>query len=665
MKRKIMSLLLSAVVAVPLMAGTFSLEAKAAKWDGNVYDLEGGTVSDYQLNSEIADKTDITIQNGTITGKAVIEGKNVTFKDIKAEDGVSLSSGTITFKSGTYGKIGTRERVFDGTSYVDEGGTGSIIIDGGTFGNGKGAIQMGPKATALKINGGTFIGYVTIDSPAVNVSISDGQFEDGPYGQYITCYGTSDVKVISSWLASGRTFSTGKILSKKGTDMAGQSMEYVSLDADGTIKIVDGTWTGGTDADKSSSSDSGSTSGSSSSSSSATTAADYAAKTTVSGVDGVTVNPASAESVKNAQDYAKNNSLNVATVVELTKPANAAAGPYTLSITVKGASFDKDTVEILHWKNDGTMEKAEIISASGETVTFKVSDFSPFAVVTKTKVEGTSPVDAELGTTTWNGSSFDGAKITSATKNMVTAVSANLKSTELKPSGAADVKVNVVSGAAKDNLLDNGVHPAVKKFVENRAKALAGSPQAGKADASNIKGIYYFDLTASQPGDITFKLEDALTSVMSGDAFAIVLHYTGNAADEDGITAQYCKISSAGKVTAHFNSFSPVAIIATNVESAQTLVNTYSHDAGSDAAGAQPAATTNVPTAAPAAVTTDAAANAAAQPTAGAAAANTTNAAGTKGAASPKTGDTNDLSVLLLLAAGMAAATLVRARAAK
>ena len=44
-------------------------------------------------------------------------------------------------------------------------------------------------------------------------------------------------------------------------------------------------------------------------------------------------------------------------------------------------------------------------------------------------------------------------------------------------------------------------------------------------------------------------------SPISGDAYSIVLHYTGNAADEDGVTAKYCKISSAGKVTAHFNSF--------------------------------------------------------------------------------------------------------------
>ena len=46
------------------------------------------------------------------------------------------------------------------------------------------------------------------------------------------------------------------------------------------------------------------------------------------------------------------------------------------------------------------------------------------------------------------------------------------------------------------------------------------------------------------------------------------------------------KVSDGGKLTAHFNSYSPVAIIATTVESAQTLVNTYNHGIGSDEIGA-------------------------------------------------------------------------------
>ena len=39
-----------------------------------------------------------------------------------------------------------------------------------------------------------------------------------------------------------------------------------------------------------------------------------------------------------------------------------------------------------------------------------------------------------------------------------------------------------------------------------------------------------------------------------GYDYVLQLHHNGEEPD-DGITAQYCKISSAGKVTAHFNSF--------------------------------------------------------------------------------------------------------------
>ena len=85
-------------------------------------------------------------------------------------------------------------------------------------------------------------------------------------------------------------------------------------------------------------------------------------------------------------------------------------------------------------------------------------------------------------------------------------------------------------------------------------------------------------------------------SAKACDNYAIVLHYTGNASDEDGITAQYVKITSAGKLTAHFNSFSPVAIIATDVSGAQTLANTYSHEMGSDTASVTSAATAGAST---------------------------------------------------------------------
>lgn len=220
---------------------------------------------------------------------------------------------------------------------------------------------------------------------------------------------------------------------------------------------------------------------------------------------------------------------------------------------------------------------------------------------------------------------------------------------DLKPSGAADAKINVVTGDAKDSLVDNGMKPLIKEFVKaSREGKVANGEKAG---VENLRHAYMFDLTASQTGDVTFKC-DADSDAMNGDCYAVVLHYTGNAADEDGVTAQYCKISSAGKVTAHFNSFSPVAIQVTNVESAQRLVNTYSHSAGSDAGtGSAAVATTATPaptvqptTDATAVPTTDAAAKA---------------AANGKGAASPKTSDNAYALYLILAVAAVAGTTLV------
>jgi hypothetical protein len=223
---------------------------------------------------------------------------------------------------------------------------------------------------------------------------------------------------------------------------------------------------------------------------------------------------------------------------------------------------------------------------------------------------------------------------------------------DLKPSGAANAKVNVVTGNAKDNLMDNGIKPCVKEFVKATEER-----KAGKANIGNIKGIHYFDLTADQTGDVTFKIDDDMNEkAMDGDSYAIVLHYTGNAADEDGITAQYCKISSAGKVTAHFNSFSPVSIIATNVHSAQTLVNTYSHSAGSDA-GSASATTTTTTTATP--VVDPAAQQVAPVDPNAAAAANAKGAGAGTGAASPKTSDNAYALYLILAVAAVAGTTLV------
>jgi hypothetical protein len=225
---------------------------------------------------------------------------------------------------------------------------------------------------------------------------------------------------------------------------------------------------------------------------------------------------------------------------------------------------------------------------------------------------------------------------------------------DLKPSGAANAKVNVVTGNAKDNLMDNAVKPAVKEFVKvSKKRTVDGKPETGKAGVESLRCIYYFDLTADQTGDVTFKIDQEENgTALDGDSYAIVLHYTGNAADDDGVTAQYCKISSAGKVTAHFNSFSPVAIIATTEHSAQTLVNTYSHSAGSDAGNAAATTTTTTATTAAPVQTTTTDVTPVQNPAEAA-------PANGKGAASPKTSDNAYALYLILAVAAVAGTTLV------
>jgi hypothetical protein len=277
-----------------------------------------------------------------------------------------------------------------------------------------------------------------------------------------------------------------------------------------------------------------------------------------------------------------------------------------------------------------------------------------------------APVQATTTLTTTKdangGVSFISTEITDDGKDTVNSIVDKLSSTaksangDLKPSGAANAKANVVTGSAKDNLMDNGIKPAVKEFVKvSKKRQVDGKAEAGKCGVESLRQIYYFNLTADQPGDVTFKIDqDENGKAQDGDSYAIILHYTGNAADEDGITAQYCKISSAGKVTAHFNSYSPVGIIATTSHSAQELVNTYSHSAGSDAGNA--AATTTTPAVTAPVVDPNAAV---AAPVDGAAAAAGTAAANGKGAASPKTSDNAYAMYLILAVAAVAGTTLV------
>ena len=49
--------------------------------------------------------------------------------------------------------------------------------------------------------------------------------------------------------------------------------------------------------------------------------------------------------------------------------------------------------------------------------------------------------------------------------------------------------------------------------------------------------------------------DEEIDQVSGGCDNDMIVHYTGKAAAEDGVTAQFCKIASAGKVVSHFNSF--------------------------------------------------------------------------------------------------------------
>ena len=265
-------------------------------------------------------------------------------------------------------------------------------------------------------------------------------------------------------------------------------------------------------------------------------------------------------------------------------PANKGGDGYyevRLSGVSKIESTDNvNTIRVMHLEN-GTWVPVTVtaVDAANKTVTFKTSGMSPFSVM-RLKMDKTSPVDAQLfGAYEASSKKLVTDKIKTATDAMLGAATNKLNADKLKPSGVADVKISVVSGDAKDNIMDNGIKPIVKKSVENRAKNLNGGSAGDQIDCADIVGIYYFNLTASATGDVTFKMEDEVDAT---DGYAFVLHYTGISSDEDGITAQFVKVNGSGKVTAHFNSFSPVAIIATTCNSAQKLANSCSFNMGSD-----------------------------------------------------------------------------------
>jgi hypothetical protein len=207
-------------------------------------------------------------------------------------------------------------------------------------------------------------------------------------------------------------------------------------------------------------------------------------------------------------------------------------------------------------------------------------------------------------------------------------------------------KVNVITGDAKDNLQDNGIKPFTREAVKARMEGKTGAGK-GKISDQEIVGIYEAQVTANSTGDVAFKVDlDQNAEALSGDAYAVVFHYTGNASDEDGITYQICKVTTGGKVTAHINSFSPIGIITTKSENAQKIANTYSKSIGSDGGDAA-TTTTTTGTTLPTEVTTQ-------QPTG-------QEPTGTKGngAASPKTSDNAYALYLILAVAAVAGTTLV------
>lgn len=154
----------------------------------------------------------------------------------------------------------------------------------------------------------------------------------------------------------------------------------------------------------------------------------------------------------------------------------------------------------------------------------------------------------------------------------------NANSSTMKVSGPSNVRAGVVYTTDSENLHENGIIPFVQECVKNSLD----KDNSSKLYVRDLDAIYYFNLTADEPGQVTFKLDDA---AVTPGGYAVVMHYTGNPQDQDCITAQYVKIGSGGRVTANFNSYGPVAIIATSTESAQKMVNSYYIAEGSDQAG--------------------------------------------------------------------------------
>lgn len=117
----------------------------------------------------------------------------------------------------------------------------------------------------------------------------------------------------------------------------------------------------------------------------------FAAGTTVTAsVEGAKVAPVTAEVANAAAAQAKavaGTNAAIATIVDLSVPEGTGEGVFTLSVpTVKAGQ----AIIILHQKADGTWEEISPEEVKDGAVTFKMSSYSPVAIVIKNASETTT-----------------------------------------------------------------------------------------------------------------------------------------------------------------------------------------------------------------------------------------------------------------------------------
>lgn len=211
------------------------------------------------------------------------------------------------------------------------------------------------------------------------------------------------------------------------------------------------------------------------------------------------------------------------------------------------------------------------------------------------------PASADTVKKAYDGSKYDLKSVQQITDSWAGSLMGKADASKLNPTGG--VSVQIVTGSDYDDVNDKIIKPIMNELVKAYLKKNASGAKPGLT-AEDVQAIYYGKLKGDQTGDVTFKIQEEFSDAFTGSCYALVLRYTGLSSDADGVTAQYAKISTQGKVQAHFNGYSAFAIFVTTEESLQQIVNTYYHGVGSDGASAAPVATvnTNTTTSAPAPV---------------------------------------------------------------